>query len=129
MYIQASTRSALIALTAAAMFAFTPVSAKAENAGVEFGIGTACALSNLVYGPLKIVYAMGGAIVSGLAWGLSAGDTDVARPIWDTAMRGDYVIEPAHLRDRKPLEFFGRSPSHRRVMDPPPPEEPLVEGF
>jgi len=128
-HIHASTRSALIALTAAAAFAFTPISAKAESAAAEFGIGAACAVSNLVYGPLKIVYATGGAIVSGLAWALSAGDTDVARPIWDTAMRGDYVIQPDHLRDRKPLEFLGRSPAHRRAMESVPPEEPYDEGF
>jgi hypothetical protein len=128
-HIHASTRSALIALIAAVMIASTPGIARAENAGVEFGIGTACALSNLIYGPVKIVYALGGAVVSGLAWGLSAGDTDVARPIWETAMRGDYVIQPAHLRDRKPLEFFGRSPAHRRAMELDPPEEPYDEGF
>jgi hypothetical protein len=128
-HIHASTRSALIALIAAATIVSTPVLARAENVGAELGIGTACALSNLIYGPLKVLYAMGGALVSGLAWGLSAGDTDVARPIWDTAMRGDYVIEPDHLRGRKPLEFLGRLPTHRRAMDPPPPEESIVEGF
>jgi hypothetical protein len=128
-HIHASNRSALIALIAAATIVSTPALAREENAGVEFGIGAACALSNLVYGPLKTVYAVGGAIVSGLAWGLSAGDTDVARPIWNTAMRGDYVITPEHLTDRKRLEFFGRSPAHRRALEPEPPEESYDEGF
>ncbi len=129
MHIHASTRSALIALAAAATFAFTPISAKAENAGAEYGIGAVCALSNLVYGPVKLIYATAGAIVSGLAWALSAGDMDVARPIWDASMRGDYVIDPDHLRNRKPLEFIGRSPAHRRALETPTAEESYDEGF
>ena len=67
--------------------------------------------------------------MSGLAWALSAGDMEVAEPIWNAAMRGDYVIEPDHLRDRKPLEFIGRSPAQRRAMEPPSPKESYDEGF
>jgi hypothetical protein len=105
-HIHASTRSALIALAAAATFTFT-----------------------LVYGPVKVLYATGGAIVSGFAWVFSAGDTDVAKPIWDASMRGDYMIVPDQLRGREQLEFIGRSPEQIRAMETPLQEEPNDEGF
>jgi hypothetical protein len=128
-HIHASTRSALISLAAAAMFTFSPAPANAESPGAEYGIGVGCAFANLVYGPVKVLYATGGAIVSGFAWLFSAGDTDVAKPIWDASMRGDYVIVPDQLRGRKQLEFIGRSPEQIRAMETPLQEEPHGEGF
>jgi len=128
-HIHASTRSALIALAAAATLAFTPAPAQAESAGAEYGIGIGCALVNLVYGPVKILYATGGAIVSGFAWVFSAGDTDVAKPIWDASMRGDYAVMPDQLRGRKPLEFIGRSPEQAGARDTPWQDESQDEGF
>ena len=122
-HIHASIRSALIALAAAAMFALTPASATAESAGAEYGIGLGCALVNLVYGPVKVLYATGGAIVSGMAWVFSAGDSEVARPIWDASMRGDYALVPDQLKGKRPIVFIGRSPEHVRMMEPPPLED------
>jgi type IV secretory pathway VirB2 component (pilin) len=124
-----SIRSALIALIAAATFVFTAAPARAESAGSEYGIGFTCALGNLIYGPVKIIYATGGAIVSGFAWAFSAGDMDVVEPVWDASMRGDYVIEPDHLRGRKPLAFIGRSPEQARVMESESRSEVYDEGF
>ena len=68
-----------------------PGSAMAENTAEEAGFGALAALSSLVYGPVKVVYALGGAVVGGFAWVFSAGDDDVAIPIWNRSVRGDYV--------------------------------------
>jgi hypothetical protein len=130
-HIFASFRPALVALAVAVTFAVTPAPAAAESVGEEYAVGLGCGLVNLIYGPLKILYATSGAIVSGFAWALSAGDSDVAKPIWDASMRGDYVIDPDRLRGRKPIEFIGRSPEHVRAMEPPleVEEEFPDEGF
>ena len=128
--IHVSIRSALIALAAAATFALTPApAAAADSAGMEYGLGVGCAFINLLYGPTKMLYATGGAIVSGFAWVFSAGDTDVAKPIWDASMRGDYMVVPDQLRGRKPLEFIGRAPEQAGAMGTPWKEQPQDEGF
>ena len=129
-HIQASIRSVLIALVAAITFALTPApAAAADSAGMEYGLGVGCAFINLIYGPTKMLYATGGAIVSGFAWVFSAGDTDVAKPIWDASMRGDYMVVPDQLRGRKRLDFIGRTPEQADAAGTPWKEEPVNEGF
>ena len=91
---------------------------KAETAG--YGIGSA--LCSLVYAPFKIVYALGGSIIGGFAWIFSAGDSDVAGAVISPAVRGDYVVTPAHLRGDEPLEFIGREPTPSYAPPPPQPE-------
>ena len=130
MHIQASIRSVLIALAAATTFVLTPApAAAADSAGMEYGLGVGCAFINLIYGPTKMLYATGGAIVSGFAWVFSAGDTDVAKPIWDASMRGDYMVVPDQLRGRKGLDFIGRTPEQAAAAGTPWKEEPVNEGF
>ncbi|MDX1648829.1 MAG: hypothetical protein R3263_03145 [Myxococcota bacterium] len=92
-----------------------PSGAQAQSAGREFGLGATCALGNLIYGPAKLLYASGGALIAGMAWAFSGGDREVAGPILDASVRGDYVIMPSHLQGRRELEFVGRRPDHERV--------------
>jgi len=129
LHIHASIRSALIALVAATTFASTPAPAATDSAGMEYGLGVGCAFVNLVYGPVKILYATGGAIVSGFAWVFSAGDTDVAKPIWDASMRGDYMVVPDQLRGRRGIDFIGRTPKEVEATETPWQEQPADEGF
>lgn len=131
MHIRVSSRSVPIALAAAVTLALTPVSAAAaDSPGMEYGLGAGCAIINLVYGPVKVLYATGGAIVSGFAWVFSAGDTGVAKPIWDASMRGDYMLVPDQLRGRKRVDFIGRAPEQAAAAGTPWKEEPPTgEGF
>ncbi|MEN8160020.1 MAG: hypothetical protein ABFS41_08120 [Myxococcota bacterium] len=99
-------RGALCALALAGTLTMAPVSASAVDAK-EAGLGAACALTNLVYGPVKLIYAAFGGLTAGIGYALTAGDVDVARVILDTSVNGDYVIEPAHLRGEKTLAFVG----------------------
>jgi type IV secretory pathway VirB2 component (pilin) len=129
-HIHVSIRSALIALAAAAIFALTPVpAAAADSPGMEYGLGVGCTFINLVYGPAKALWATGGAIVSGFAWVFSAGDMDVAKPIWDASMRGDYMVVPDQLRGRRRIDFIGRAPEKAGAMKTPWKEQPAGEGF
>lgn len=79
----------------------------------EAGLGLGSVLASLVYGPTKVVYAVAGATVGGLAFLFSGGDADVAGVILTPSVRGDYVITPAHLRGEREIEFLGREPGYR----------------
>ncbi len=99
----------------AAAIATAPVPASAEGMGKTAGLGIGSVLCSLVYGPLKLVYAGLGAVVAGGAWALAGGDAQVASPILNAAVRGDYVITPGHLEGTQPLEFVGRDPGQQSL--------------
>jgi hypothetical protein len=106
----------LACLVAAIVVAGHPLAATAADDGAatasNAGLGIASALSSLVYGPIKIVYATLGTVIGGIAWGLSGGDSEVLGAVLLPAVRGDYVVTPSHLRGREPLEFFGHRPGY-----------------
>jgi len=100
----------VLALAVGGMVAPAPA-ASANDAA----LGAGAAVCSLVYAPTKLAFAGVGSVVSGLAWMMTGFDSDVARPIFYSAVRGDYVVTPAHLEGRRPLEFVGRDPRD----DPP----------
>lgn len=100
----------LMALTVAS----SPAAAD-EGMTSEAGLGAASALSTLIYGPVKLLYAASGLIFGGIAWGLSGGDSAVMTAVVTPAVRGDYVITPRHLRMEDRIEFFGRDPAYREA--------------
>jgi hypothetical protein len=91
------------------MFAGGP--ARAGDAGTNAGLEAGALFTTLLYGPAKVCYAVLGSVVSGLAWGVTAGNSDVAWPIFVSAAYGDYVVTPEHLRGQRTLEFVGRDES------------------
>lgn len=86
---------------------------KAGEVGRESGLGAAAAISSLVYGPLKLVYATGGLVVGAFAWAFTAGDTQVAEKVFTRSLRGSYVITPQILLGEERLEFIGRDLGNR----------------
>jgi hypothetical protein len=92
------------------MCAATPAVAGTGN---EALVGTGCALSNLVYGPTKLTFALIGGVVGGLAYVFSFGDQEAAEPILRCSLRGDYALTPEHFRGEDEFEFCGRSDEHR----------------
>lgn len=124
--VRAGALACIVALTLA------PGVAAASDEGManEAGIGALSALSTLIYGPAKIVYATCGLLFGGIAWGLSGGDSDVLTAVVTPAVRGDYVVTPSHLRMERSLEFFGQDPAYRQskasqtAMSKP---DPIVE--
>jgi len=90
-------------------FLLGPAAARAEEESTAYSglAGFGAAVCTLVYAPLKIVYAAGGMVISGLAYAWTVGDTRIAGPIFFSAVRGDYVVLPKHLEGRSDLEFVG----------------------
>lgn len=105
-----------LGLTCVLAVGLAPATAQAEAMQNEAGIGAASALCSLIYGPVKIVYATAGLVFGGIAWGLSGGDSQVMQAVLTTAVRGDYVVTPSHLRMERPLEFLGREPGYREIQ-------------
>ncbi|MCG8590133.1 MAG: hypothetical protein MJE66_12650 [Proteobacteria bacterium] len=128
-----SARRIAVATVLATAFALAPMAASAEGTtGQQFVQGGGAALCSLVYGPAKMIYALGGSLIGGLAWVFSGGDDASAKPIWDASLRGDYVITPAMLRGEGGPEFIGRSQHHedvRNVAEGPPSEGSGDIGF
>jgi hypothetical protein len=80
---------------------------RSESAAYSGLTGIGASLCTLVYAPLKVAYAAGGAVISGFAWAWTLGETDVSGPILRAAVRGDYVVTPSHLEGRRDLRFVG----------------------
>jgi len=81
-----------------------------ENTGTQYGLGVASFFSSLPYGAVKFAYATFGAIIGGFTYALTAGNVKAANSVWDTSMRGTYVITPRHLKGEESVRFFGVPP-------------------
>lgn len=118
-----STRRAFVAGLALSLLVAGNARADASDSeGVGYGIGAA--LCSIVYGPAKIVYAILGSVVGAGAWAVTGGDSEVATPIFESALYGDYVVTPDVLRGERPLEFVGRpSDTSRGTQAASPPSD------
>lgn len=96
-----------------------------EEEGVGYGIGAA--LASVLYGPAKVVYAGVGSLVGGMAWAVTGGDTEVSTPIFESALYGDYVVTPEHLKGDRVLEFVGRPSDTKQSVAAPPSD--ASDGF
>ncbi len=75
----------------------------------DLGYGSLAAVSNVVYIPVKLVYASLGLITGGLAYLLTFGNSDASMAIWYPSVGGSYVVTPAMLRSEEPVLFSGES--------------------
>ncbi len=73
--------------------------------GVGYGAGSI--LTNVVYIPAKLVYALVGGLVGGGAWCLTGGNTQTADTVWRSSLGGDYVVTPDMLAGKEPIHFSG----------------------
>lgn len=83
------------------------------------GWGAATMVADVVYVPIKLLYALLGGIVGGGAYALTAGNTQVADTIWRSALGGDYVLTPAMIQGNQPINFSGPTQT-------PPAKQPAV---
>jgi hypothetical protein len=81
-------------------------SSESREAMLGFGSG----LLTLVYLPVKTVYAVLGGIIGTFAYGLTGGDLETAKLVWEPSVYGTYVITPDHLKGNQPVRFVGTSP-------------------
>lgn len=75
----------------------------------EAGLGIGSALLTVVYFPVKLAYAILGGIVGTFTYGLTGGDLDTAKSVWEPSFYGTYVITPDHLKGNEPVRFIGVS--------------------
>jgi len=96
-------------VVAAAVLAASLGSAQPARAGFleDAGWGSLTVISNVVYMPVKLVYATLGGLTGGLALGLTGGDLDVAESIWVTSLGGTYVLTPPMLRGEESIAIAG----------------------
>jgi hypothetical protein len=83
---------------------------ESESTQLQYGLGTASVFTSLPYSIGKFVFATLGGIFGGFTYLFSAGNLKAAQSVWDTSMRGTYVISPRHLKGEEPIRFFGIPP-------------------
>ena len=83
-----------------------PVWAQASFAE-DAGVGTATVLANVVYMPVKVVYATLGGITGSFAYVLTGGNYNAAEKVWVPSMSGNYVLNPDQLKGQQPIYFSG----------------------
>ena len=79
----------------------------------DLGWGTASIGTNLGYIPAKMLYALGGGLVGLLAWGVTAGNDEVAKGILGPSFGGTWAVTPDMLRGKDPIYFNG--PTYERA--------------
>lgn len=89
-------------------------------------LGVAAALLTIPYSVFKVVFALSGGIVGGLAYVFSGADEKIARKVWDVSMRGTYVITPDHLKGDKAVRFLGVPPEEEAASELPGEPAPMV---
>ncbi len=98
--------TAIILLILACQLSMAP-SVRAESSASVAGAGVGAFVATLFYTPAKTIYAILGGLVGSAAYALSGGDEVAASRIWTPALRGTYVLTPAHLRGEEPIRFAG----------------------
>ena len=88
--------------------AFAAESEGEHEYAADFGMGVGAVFVDLLYMPMKFVYATLGGVTGSLAYCLTAGRTDTAQAIWRPSLGGTYVITPAMLRGDEPIHFSGQ---------------------
>ena len=104
-------RSVAIVTTVALLIALggNTAIALAEDVETPSGAGLQAAswLATVPYGAAKVIYAVSGGLVGGLAWVMTGGNTDIAKAIWSPTMTGHYTVQPQNLTGDRALHFVG----------------------
>lgn len=97
----------------------SPSGDQGQNSNAEVGLEAASWALTVPYGAAKVVFAILGGIFGGMTYVFSGGNTEAAKAVWDTSVRGTYVITPAHLRGDKPVRFLGVPPEQDTAQGVP----------
>lgn len=98
---------ALAALLGAAMVPPAMAEEDDHRFATDFGLGVGAFFTNLVYMPVKFVYATLGGITGGFAYVLTGFNYGIAKSVWVPSTGGDYVITPSMLKGEDPIYFSG----------------------
>ena len=94
----------------------------AESTPLQYGLGVASVFTSLPYSIGKFFFATLGGIFGGFTYAFSAGNEKAAKAVWDTSMRGTYVITPRHLKGEESVRFLGVPPIQDGAAAPSMPE-------
>lgn len=75
----------------------------------EAALGIGSALLTVIYFPVKFAYAILGGVVGTFTYGLTGGNLETAKAVWEPSFYGTYVITPDHLKGNEPVRFIGVS--------------------
>jgi hypothetical protein len=78
-----------------------------QSTASQFGLGASSFFLTIPYGLAKVVYATLGGIIGGFTYALTGGNDRAAKAVWDSSLRGTYVITPDHLKGDKAVRFLG----------------------
>jgi hypothetical protein len=97
-----------------------------QGTGAQYGLGTASVFLSIPYGLGKFLFATLGGIFGGFTYAFSGGNQKAAKSVWNTSMRGTYVITPEHLKGERAVRFLGVPPEEEDVSEEPTPSpEPM----
>ncbi|MGH7209061.1 MAG: hypothetical protein ACREIL_06730 [Nitrospiraceae bacterium] len=96
-----------------------------QSTASQFGLGVSSFFLTIPYGLAKVVYAMMGGIIGGFTYALTGGNEGAAKAVWDTSLRGTYVITPDHLNGDKAVRFLGVPGESDGSALAPPSAEPV----
>ena len=103
-------RQVLAVVLATAVLAATPVvpatAASGESVAQEAAYGAGSFFGTVLYAPAKLSFCVLGAVASGLV--LPFGGTQKAGEVATAACAGTWVITPAALKGREPVQFVGQ---------------------
>jgi hypothetical protein len=99
---------------------------EAESTPLQYGLGVASVFTSLPYSIGKFVFATMGGIFGGFTYLFSAGNEKAAKAVWDTSMRGTYVISPRHLKGEESVRFFGVPPIQNEAAPSMPEPAPAA---
>lgn len=102
-------RKMVVAVAVATSLGLSAVPARAGDYAMESGMGIAAVAVDLVYIPVKVVYATLGGITGGFAYLLTGGNFETASSIWKPSMGGTYVVTPNMVAGNEPIHFNGQS--------------------
>jgi len=100
---------AMLGAPASARAAERSLDDEQPNVASQLGWGMASIGTNLGYMPAKMLYALGGGFVGLLAWGVTAGDGEVAKGIFSPSFGGTWAVTPEMLQGKEPIYFNGPS--------------------
>lgn len=98
--------------TPAARVANAALSAEqADDEGHPAVTWVATALLDVLYVPAKVLVGSAGVITSSLAYVVTVGDSDTFSAVWNSAVKGDYVVTPRMIEGKDPVHFAGANGS------------------
>ena len=84
----------------------------------DFGIGVGAVFTNLLYMPVKFVYATLGGVTGSLAYVLTGLNMDIAKSVWVPSLGGTYVVTPSMLKGEDRIYFSGTTePRHHESRE------------